>query len=736
MQVIETMLASFGSRLTLHFLPREHRVRLSPFGKFYDRLWNLRLGLRISEAVGSEAKLYLLPLCELNSNSEFYFGEVEQQLSATSVTFKIRERSLGLEASFRLISPFYPQNEKLSTAPFFYLDVEVQAWPSKQRQVEVVAGLQTEGVQVQPFAQPFCSGVVLTHSYQMLPDHWGGSQVQDRLSLNSHTAPLLFGVARVPQDWAGVRTRAIDNGIQISLPLPLGIKRRVRFVLATYVDTPILDVRGQDFLFKYTQFFPDLTAVVKYALEEESFIRQRSELFDSLFSANSLGKTNRDFTVFAFQSYVPNTWWAVAKANPQTDWFSVHEGNCVFHSTVDVEYNLAWFYLLVWPQLLEKTLQQWRSYVQTTPAGAVLSHDIGVLMGANRQQYPHQMEVEENADFILLAYALWRYSGRSVVLQDNIATIKGLAQYILDSDTTGNGVPNRGVANTVDDASPAVQFGQEQIYLGVKAQAACWATMLMLTQLNNLSDQAFATACKERADLINQTLNTAGWIDDHYAVTLDRSTAGLVNPWTQQPLPVGELQGWDAYSLYTSNGLLYLLATDPAANHLPPVDFGRLKQDLQNSLAHSLIEYGCTHSSSDLSNIWVSQNLWRDMVAGQLGIDLSQMVDRYWAFEQWENSQGRGGCFIDTYGANWLHYYPRGITAIGLWYGLSGLKVDLPAHQLSFAPVRIPLRIALPTFADWEKGLIPWVNFRMEGTTFSIEFENQQLLDSLEIISS
>lgn len=709
MLLIETMLGCFGSRLTLHFLPRQHQVRLSPFGKYYDLPYNLRLGVSLRNQESGDVQNLLLPFCQLAGKNENYFGEVEQELTANSVTFKVRQRSSNLEATFRFTSPFYPQNEKLSTSPFFYLDYELTK-SSSQYEANVIAELQNAAAQTEAYNNEVCKGIIFRADYKVIPEHWGGRFPNNMFSFNTFSAPLLFG-----------QVVELQPDVQ-----------KAKFLFATYFDTKVLEVRGEDYRFKYTTFFQNLEEVVEYAIKEESFIRQRSKLFDSLFLEHSLGKATSDFMAFTFQSYLPNTWLAVAKEDPDNDWFSVWEGNCVFHSTVDVEYNLAWFYLAFWPQLLEKTLDEWRHYVQISPDGDFMSHDIGVLCGANAQQYPHQMEVEENCNFVLLSYALWRFTGRDEVLDKNLEIIERLIRYVLDSDTTGNGVPNRGIANTIDDASPAVQFGREQTYLGVKALSACWAAKIMLRQSGEANTE-LAGECQARAELINRTLNGEGWLGDHYAVILDRNTDGLINPWSGEPLPSGELEGWNAYSLYTSNGLLYLLATDPAYEQLPPADYTLIKQDLETSLEQSLIEYGCTHSSNDKSNLWVSQNLWRDIIAGQLGLDLSEMVDRYWAFEQMENSQGRGGCFIDTYGSNFLHFYPRGITSVGLWFGMSGLRLNRQTKKLSFSPVRLPLRVPLPTFADWESGLIPYVNFTWEDGKIKADFENSELLADFEV---
>jgi xylan 1,4-beta-xylosidase len=214
-----------------------------------------------------------------------------------------------------------------------------------------------------------------------------------------------------------------------------------------------------------------------------------------------------------------------------------------------------------------------------------------------------------------------------------------------------------------------------------------------------------------------ESINTA-WLDDHFAVCLDRTTKGLINPWTKQPLPEGELEGWNAYSLYTSNGLLYLLAT---ATPLPAgLDLERFRLDLVNSRRESLIEYGCTHSSADLSNIWVSQNLHRDFSGAYLGVDPGGMLERYWAFEQFENSVGRGGCFVDTYGANHLHYYPRGITSLGIFPALAGMRLDKVAGVQEFKPVRAPLRLPLLNLCDWAKEKPVFLEVDMPGATTRI----------------
>ena len=769
MQVIETMLGRLGSRFTLHFLPREKLVRLSPLGKYYDLPWHLTLGFRVGDT------LRVLPFAGSEAEADF-FPEIEMELTMTSVTFRARDRQLGLWAAFKFTAPFYPQDEQLSTAPFFYLDVTLEALPT-DKPLEFVAGLKlAEGTarttHLTALPSQFVGGT-LEADFRQLKSHWGPYPAPDSLSEKVFTAPLFLGLYDWPTEiWAEPvlhndkisfdekaknywqKLLAPSDSIGIIAEAEAGQLQpgdHFKLLMASCVNEPILEVKGLPHFFKYTKNYPEIWSVLEVVQNERKYI-EKTNFFDKLVLDASPGRAKADFIAFTFQSYITNTWWTKPQSlDPADDWYSVWEGNCTFHSTVDVEYNLAWFYLLLWPELLEKTLAEWRGYFQQDERGEWMSHDIGGLLGANRQVYPHQMEVEENCNFILLTYALWRLTGREAVRRDNLDAVARLIRFVLDSDTTGNGFPDRGTANTVDDASPAVQFGREQTYLAVKALAACWATKMLITsskfqvpspevevsisESSNLEAGTLNLELETRIKLIGRTLDEQAWLGDHFAVTLDRDTAGLINPWSGQPLPPGELVGWDAYSLYTGNGLLYLLATDTEkGTNLPPLDYERFRRDLVETVLRSLTEYGCTHSSSDKSHIWVSQNLHRDFVAAYLGEDLSELSERYWAFEQFENGPtGRGGCFVDTYGGNHLRYYPRGITSLGLLHALAGARLDRVAGRLSLKPVRVPLRLPLLPLADWSAGRVPWLNFRLQAGKVVLEIENEDLLAGLTV---
>jgi hypothetical protein len=158
-----------------------------------------------------------------------------------------------------------------------------------------------------------------------------------------------------------------------------------------------------------------------------------------------------------------------------------------------------------------------------------------------------------------------------------------------------------------------------------------------------------------------------------------------------------------------------------------------MTSDVVSATRRALIEYGCTHSSADTSNLWVSQNLWRDFVAAYLGVDQLDMAARYWAFQLYENTVGRGGAFIDTYGWNTLNFYPRGVTSIGLLAAAAGLSVDRVSRRVALNPVRAPLRVPLLPLADWEAGAVPWLEVTLTDGELRARVTRKELLEGLEV---
>jgi len=675
--VYETVVSNLGSRFFLNFKPRERQVALSPLGFETSKGTPLTFAVRVGE--DSRA----LPF----TDEETVFETVEQRITPTSVTYLARDQKLGVRAEFRFTAPFYPGDERLSTAPVVYLDVTIE--PLLGNGAKPLRP-DAEGTIVVRLPGSKSSGgkLLLNRAYEN-PAPW----FQDDPEVFT---PDLTGTVALAAIGEGMVT---DGEIAAAFSLKGRKSASASFVFAGFAGQHVLRVMNTDYRFLYTKFWKDIDALVESAKSEREEWLSKAAFFDSLFAESSLSMCQQNLISFALQSFLANTWWAVSDEGKE--WYSVWEGNCQFHSTVDVEYNLAWFYILLWPELLGKELDEWAMFVND----GIMAHDFGSTFHVWKQIYGHPMPIEENGNYLLLSHLYWRWTGDRSRLDRNYGKMLELAEYILDSDTTGNGFPNVGTANTIDDASAAVQYSKEQIYLGVKALSALTAMAAMSLAMG---EEKMAERCKRRVELIRNTLESEAWLGDHYAVCLDKTAEGIED--LPDQTPSGELPGWDAYSLYTSNGLLYLLATNTPVD----VDLERIKADLVNAARESMTEYGCTHSSADHSNLWVSQNLHRDYVGAYLGVDLMGMADRYWAFEVYENAQGRGGWFVDTWGANHLRFYPRGITSLGILCAYGGVRQDRVEGKFVVNPVHVPCKLPLLSQADWPAQDVPWLEYTLQ----------------------
>ena len=697
----EALIGRLGARFSLNFRPRERRVYLSPMGRFYDQPVEIGIGLRLN------GKTYILPFADANSFT--VFPRVEQEFFVEGIEYKVRDITLGLEFVCRIHSPFYPENRQISTAPFFYIDLSIRSFIHGRKSFQPISG---EWFFSLSGAQTGADGnLSLPITSQLDQNCWYYSGECPPESRSSFSESKFYGEVKVcplEPDFKWLTTLNYTN-VCLNKPFQLETPEQVlqeTLIIAGYQRDTVLKAWQNDCQFLYTKYFANIEAVIEYARSKRDELLAKTTLFSQTISLSSISEATKSLIACGFQNYLANSWWVWDGG--QNDWFFIWEGWCGFHSTIDVEYNNAWFALLFWPELLEKQLNAWFQSIQ--PEGFP-SHDIGILLEVNSQVYPHHMPVEESCNLLLLTYVLWRFKGYQNWRQYLPKLIK-VATYLLTTDTTGNGYPNIGVANTIDDAAASVQFAKEQTYLAIKVLSALTAFQELA---GNIPDFASLKDLVEKShqmiEKIKKTMGEVAWLDDHYAVCLPQSVEDLRDVWTGKKIEGDDLNGWNAYSFYTTNGLLFLLATGIE----PDLNYERLKTDLQQSIINSITPYGCTHSSIDRSNVWLSQNFWRDQIAGYLGIDLSDMTGRYWEFLEWENTQGRGGCFVDTYGWNWLSYYPRGVTTIGVLASALGMKVNAEAKTIKLTPVRLPCRFPLTILTDWEKGSIPWVECWVEG---------------------
>jgi hypothetical protein len=699
MQMMADALTVLGSRIGFGWDPGRRKATLIRLGTHPGVPFQMKAGVTYN------GKTIVLPLCEEGAT----FGFVDQGMSTTTMTLSGIDGQSGLQVKLQLRIPFRPRDAAFSTTPVVLFDLEVKRLASDFRweaQLEGdIAGTLFLGFEAANMQfQANDDGEKITVNYpSRVARPWGLGGPDGEWNNCQDTLAVLEG------NWKDGRLEA---------PFVLGRGKtgpRVSAAWCVY-DIPVMNVLGDRCPFKYTQYFSHIDEVSEWAKTYAEEIRLNAMRVDRIMSNHTLGKSVTNLMAQTLHSWLLNTWWVVRPDGQ--DWFTVWEGICQLNSTLDVEYTQAPFYLAVWPELLDIQLHQWPHFAKDGtktlgPQGMgtrFLSHDVGRLTECTKDDYPHEMEIEESANYLLLAFAHWKRTGLDTIVRKYQELIKQVMSFIIAADTTGNGIPNIGCANTIDDASSAIQYASEQIYLGVKAMSACKAGIEML-KYTGVSDLEKYTSFVAKA---SRTIEGQGWLQDHYVVTLTQTMDGLTDPWTGEP-KTGELEGWDAYHIYTQNGLALLDMVGFDTGLSPH----RLIEDLQTARQHTIEKYGCRHTSyldaghesKTVSGLmssskrvgWISMNMVRDIAAAYRGVDFLQDADHYWDWQQTVNTQGMY-FFHETFYGNHLHFYPRGIAIFGYFDAASGYVLDKVDYKQSFSPVRAPLQVPILMDADWTQG--------------------------------
>ncbi|MCS6970632.1 MAG: DUF4965 domain-containing protein [Planctomycetota bacterium] len=703
---IADAVAALGARHGLLLEPGLGRVRVLRFDRFEQMpVAHLRVGLRLW------GRTVELPLAPLTPGRE-RFAFVDQRLGVATSTLIGIDPESGLRLRLTLASPFLPRDREASTFPGIALEAQVDRLPGAfrwQRPTQAVEEVELF-VAVEGLAAHAEDGVVYL-SFESIRRH-GHWTVPERPE-------------RLPQTDALVAEGAELVGTAFVRRLRPAVGQRQGFVVHWLTwSPPVLEVEGERWPFAYAERYPDLAAVIAAVRADPSGLLARARRVDAVLAGWQIDQPIRDLLCYTLHSWLICTWWARRAGR---DWFSVWEGNCFFHSTVDVEFTQAPFYLALWPELLALQLEQWTQFTKPTSAvtgraadpGRFFQHDIGSMAAITGGVYPHDMPVEETANWLVLMHAYHRRSGDDRLLRRHRALIHETLAF-LAAVSDGEGVPVQGVSNTVDDGSPAIQYGEAQVYLAVKTLGALVAAAAMLEHLGDPE----AAACRQRAERLRAAIERDGWAGDHYRVLLRRSGT-LRDPWTGRTTQCADIPGWDRCHIYTANVLppLDQVGTDIG------LDSERLRTDLRTATRACLREYGCLHTDYDAvpdaqaqdaelarlglagssgSSGWIAMNLARDLAAARRGLDLRHLAARYWAWQVLTNA-GEGRLFFETFGGNNLSWYPRGVVVWGYAEALADVVIDRVAGvrrwraSLSGAPV--------PLFceADWRAGTVPLI---------------------------
>ncbi|MFG0317673.1 MAG: glutaminase domain-containing protein [Planctomycetota bacterium JB042] len=674
----EVILARFGSRFLLDLRPQWGDVETSAFGKFHEPPQPAILGFRTG------AGRFVLPVAGAAEGTA-PFDEVVERRTATSVAYDVRFD--GLEGTITLRAPFVPGDLMLASLPAIHVEFAVRrpaAAPPRVVDVELfLPAADAQAKLVGRVDEPF-RGVAARRERPLGVETFG-------LFVGDPDGP--------PSPWTTrANFGATPGGIVASVPLLLERKKAaVEIVYAAHVAGAVLEVHGEPMRHRYAARHANVIEVAQEAARRRGEAFAASDVVDGLL--DGLPAAFGELWAHALPSFLMNTYRAESAEGDV--WFSCLEGYCRFHSTIDVEYNAAPFYVWFAPHLLRELLVAWTRFEREE---GFLAHDMGkdALVGA--QAYSHDMPVEENTNYVLLLLQYWTATGDDAFVRERFPLVSRLLAFVERSDADGDGFPETGVANTIDDASPAVQFAREQTYLAVKA-AAAFAAGAEMADL--AGDAAAAERWRARVAATRATLDEEAWRGDHYAVGIDAASAGLVDPWAKRTLAEPVVDGVDSAHSYTGVGLAYLLRAG-----LPlPVDEARIRQDLRVAAARCERRFGYAHAEHE-ENVWISQNLFRDAVAVGLGDDVLDRVSRYAALQEVRarapdvpNWAG----FCDSPYNRHLSYYPRGVALLALVDAAGGVALDRRKGTLLLRPIRAPLRVPIAALADWSANRVPWL---------------------------
>ena len=699
MQLLSDIICAFGSRIGIGVYPAARTAYLMRNGAFPGLPMNLTVGVKL------DGSTYTLPLCA--EGEEFTF--VEQEMTPTTLTLTGIDAHRALSVQLTLTSLFRPRDVRFSTTPAVLVDVRVKRLKTRFRWKEVDDSV-AEGIVFVHFDQrvfsisPAKQGLYLDYDDTFQRPDASGRQPD---TYPVHTHDLISVIEGVP----------CETGILRPFTLSLGeYGGHITFAWCVY-DEPLLEVDGERVDFKYKEYFPSLEAVGEWCRVHVREIEENARRVDGIFTAHNLSTDFTHLTSQALHTYLASTWYCKRK---EKDWYSCWEGGGYFQSSVDVEYSQAPFYLTVWPELLELELCEWAEHTRDgeSKLGAsgrgtlFMAHDMGQYCDCNGQKLWIDQELEETTNYVLMAYALWKHTGRRMVIEQHADVVRGFLDFVLATETQGDGIPSYACHTTLDDACLPLRTGERLLYIAVKSAAACRAGAEILEAVGTFETEKYR-AFSLRA---LETVEREGWKDDHYVACLTQA------------------EGADSAHIYTENGftLLRMAGSDWG------LDPARMAMDIKTAVRGTLCRYGCRHAVYTDREVlkrsvhgayfnapevgWISMNETRDIAAMYAGVDMLDMASRYWDWQSTVNTR-EYVLFLDTFYGNSLMFYPRGLAVFGYYDAALGFYQDATEDRRGLSPLRPGMQMPLLSDADWKTGRVPVVETDLKDgrITYSIK---------------
>jgi len=475
-----------------------------------------------------------------------------------------------------------------------------------------------------------------------------------------------------------------------ALHLNPGSTDRLRAAIIFHTQSPIISVDGESCRFAYTDPFPDPSGLLDSAFSAQEYLLAFSHKTLNPISRPVPSATGR-LQHLCLQSFLGCTW-SLRHSDGRIR-YSEWEGFPLFHSTMDVVYNTCLFHLAFCPDTLADMLDHWPRY----STGGHMPHDMGKGLIIGRNQYPVAMPVEEDCNYLLLNAMYYSRTKDARIIRQHRDAIHRTILALLASDSDGNSLPDTGTINTFDDAPPSINSAPNQLYLGIKTASAL---QLSADVMGTFLDPDLVRRSRQASQSIFDTVQSS-WLGNHFPIALappapeqsdgaeqetPKRMEALVLPYdgkkSMKTLNT-DSDNLDGYSNYIAHGLIPLWICGSSA---PAELENRLKIHLVNAHAATATPYGDGHRDGE-SNVWVSQNMWRDLAARYLSadIDLAGQHRKYWQLQcesvHRRDGTGRWEGFCDSPLNSFLTAYSRGIPILALsWFDAGTVALPpLPA---------------------------------------------------------
>ncbi len=336
----EVVLGRFGSRFCVNPVPQLRGWRQSPLGTWSDDLSEMVLAFR-----SAQGEIRCLPFtCRYP-----VFEDVSQESTLTGVAYHCSDPGLPFSVNLYLEAPFYPEDPKVSCAPFFYLKIELVNPTGAPVEGDFLFARPHRYVSVEdrPSALPGGTpGYRFGEWYDFEDASYTGSgasgamRFEEAVALDDATGVTwrYDGVEKAEAEWMWAspdgypviynhktftwRPRGF-SGFAWSFDLKAGTSARRTVALAGYRRDGVMEVLGErGYSFFYNQpaagAFSSIEDVVEYALgPERSSIEEKTAFFDGVLSgpfASGLPENLGNLTALGLQSYIANTWWVANDA--------------------------------------------------------------------------------------------------------------------------------------------------------------------------------------------------------------------------------------------------------------------------------------------------------------------------------------------------------------------------------------------------------------------------------------